>query len=356
VDIHERLLDDGNDGALDALARPAFILARKANLDPRAAGEPSDECAQRVGEMGVGSCRWMQNIGKRSEVMYCPVEGLAELHHHLVGGKMFRTHQLLKPLDSERSRHEVLTGGVVKFSGNPTPLGLARARKLGSELVQPLWRLLHLYESNREGGGVRDRLQQFQLRGRDLPRACPVSTHGCNGRLLVSHWDHGQAAHKRRSVRVLRNARVCVDVRNDSGFFLRHAPSGNARAHGEPASLPERRNCILFRVVAKVAISKDEGDTVGVQQGPRRLCGDLHDFGNRARNCQPAHDRHEGGNLSGTVPDQRVPVHARVLCRHTTAGSCTHFFGAPYPVQSVRYRRPISPSGLRPIGVFTDFQ
>jgi hypothetical protein len=115
---------------------------------------------------------------------------LGEFHHHLTAVKPFRTHQPLKSLNSERSRHEVLAGGVVERSGNPAPLGLPRSRKLGSELVQPLWRLLYLYESNRKGGRIRDRLQQLQLLGRDLPRDCPVGTHSRDGCPIVPHRDH----------------------------------------------------------------------------------------------------------------------------------------------------------------------
>ena len=136
MDVYQRLLEDGKDGALDALARPARIVGREVNLHARAVRKPDGERAHGIGE-GGGNCRSMQQIGQGSEVVHGSVEGLAELLNHLLAGLVVRPQQRPHPLGRERGRHKVLTGGVVEFPGKPMPFGIARARKLASELAQP---------------------------------------------------------------------------------------------------------------------------------------------------------------------------------------------------------------------------
>ncbi len=99
---------------------------------------------------------------------------------------------------------------------------------------------------HRDGRAVRQGLQQVHLFRRRLVARGPVRADGADG-LHRADGHHHQALHERGPVRVVRDARVRVDVFDDDGLPVEHRPAADAGAHREALAFPQRRDRVFVR-------------------------------------------------------------------------------------------------------------
>jgi hypothetical protein len=76
------------------------------------------------------------------------------------------------------------------------------------------------------------------------------------------------------------DARVGVDVLDDGRFPVQHRPAADAVLDGKLLALPQRRDRVLFDVVAGAPVTQDhERRPVGAGQLPRTRAHDPLDVG-----------------------------------------------------------------------------
>src|SRR5579872_795456 len=88
---------------------------------------------------------------------------------------------------------------------------------------------------------------------------------------------HDQAFHEGWAVRIMRDARVLIDVLDDRGLPVEHGPAADAGVQRKAASLPQWADGVFFRIEALVTIAKHEGRAVGTDEIARGMAHDLHD-------------------------------------------------------------------------------
>jgi hypothetical protein len=153
----------------------------------------------------------------------------------------------------------------------------------------------------RERRGVRQGFEHRDLLGRGLVLGGPVGSDRRDG-LLLTHRHHQQAADEGRTIGVVRDAVILIDVGDRDRAPMLHDPSGDAGAHRKAPAFPQRRDRVLVGVEAVVTLAQDEGDAIGTGEPARRGPDDLGSPAEVAAEGQVADDGQEIALEGAPIP------------------------------------------------------
>jgi hypothetical protein len=92
----------------------------------------------------------------------------------------------------------------------------------------------------------------------------------------------------------------------------------------ELAALPERSDRVLVGIMAKVSLAQHEGDSVGADEGARRVGGHGHDLAQGPRGGEPPDDRRQRVGFAALAVYQRERRNRRGAFRDGRVG-CSNF-------------------------------
>src|SRR5579871_105122 len=95
--------------------------------------------------------------------------------------------------------------------------------------------------------------------------------------------NHHQAFYEGAAIGIYRNARIIVDVLDDSGLPVQHGPSTDTGRYGKPLAFPEGTDGVLIGIEAPLFVPKNERSSVRTRQLTSCAASHLHDGIQRAR-------------------------------------------------------------------------
>ncbi len=237
----------------------------------------------------------------------------------------------MAPGQRHQPAHQRLVEGGGGFGGAQGLLGDGPHRRevvlhpvvhLPDQEIAPLQRLLQRRDQpdvfERGGGRPGDHPKLGDLGRRRSAHLAPVGADR-GDRVRRPDRRHHQALHEGRTVGVVRDALVLVDVRDHRGLAVEHDPAGNAVLQRETLAFPQRPDRVLFHIVALIRLAEHDGDPVRPRQppggGPHRR---RHVWrGARQRQLLDGVDHGGQQRIGGAV----LGGHGEIFCGATQPGS-----------------------------------